>query len=114
MTLSKIFIVSQTVAKSSSASWSTAFEPQGEDPLLVKATVVRRFLIISIIDTLTVRTVLPAVSRPVHEAIGESVPHLEIVIKTQVSPVVVLEEGVDLRVGVRLCVSSMEGRLKRV
>ena len=73
-----------------------------------------RFLVIDIVDTLAVRTILPAVSRPVHETIGESVPHLKIVIKTQVSLVVVLEEGVDLRVGFRLCVSSMEGRLKRV
>ena len=96
MTLSKIFIVSQTVAKSSSASWSTAFEPQGEDPLLVEATVVRRFLIIGIIDTLTVRTVLPAVARPVHEAIGESVPHLKVVVQSQISLVVMLEDGIDL------------------
>ena len=73
-----------------------------------------RFLVIDIVDTLAVRTILPAVSRPVHETIGESVPHLKIVIQSQVSLVIVLQEGIDLRVGVRLCVSSMEGPLECV
>ena len=61
-----------------------------------------RFLVIDIVDTLAVRTILPAVARPVHEAIGESVPHLKVVIQPQVTLVVMLEQGVDLRVGVRL------------
>ena len=55
-----------------------------------------RFLVIDIVDTLAVRTILPAVARPVHEAIGENIPHLKIVVHSQISLVVMLEDGIDL------------------
>ena len=75
MTLIKIFISPQAVAKSSLAGWPTTFEPQREDPLRMEGTIVGD-IVICIIDTLQVGTLLSAVISPVHKTIGELVPQL--------------------------------------
>ena len=67
-----------------------------------------------IIDTLLTGTLVSAVTRPEHKTIAQYIPHLEIVIESQVSSIIMSEEGVHLSVGVRFEVSSVEGQMKRV
>ena len=65
-------------------------------------------IIIGIIDTLLVGTFVSAMISPVHETVGELVPHLEIVIHAKISFVIMAENGVDLGVGIGFRVSAVE------
>ena len=60
------FIGSETLTKCSFALGSTTLEPEREDPLGMKATVVGHFFIIVIIDTLIVGAALSSVTSSVH------------------------------------------------
>ena len=69
---------------------------------------------IVIIDTFIVCTFVSAVTRPVHETITQYVPHLKIVVESQVSLIIMSEDGIHLAIRVRSEISSVEGRVERV
>ena len=108
------FIGSETLTKCSFALGSTTLEPEREDPLGMKATVVGHFFIVGIVDTLVEGTVLSSMTSPVHETICQHIPHLHVVVESKISCVIILEDCVHLRVGIRLEISSVEGLLERV
>ena len=105
--LNKI-IRSEALTKGSFAMGSTTFEPQREDPLGMKATVVGHFFIVGIVDTLVEGTVLSSMTSPVHETICQHIPHLHVVVESKISGIIMFEESVHLSVGVRLEVSIAE------
>ena len=107
------FIGSETLTKCSFALGSTTLEPEREDPLGMEAAVVGHF-IVGIIDTLVKGTVLSSMTSPVHETICQHIPHLHVVVESKISCVIILEDCVHLRVGIRLEISSVEGLLERV
>ena len=84
----------------------------------MEATVVGGYIsvmgIIIIIDTLVVGTLVSAMARPVHQTITQFVPHLKIVIQSQVSLIIMCEDGIHLAIRVRSEISSVEGRVERV
>ena len=84
----------------------------------MEGTVVWRYIIVIIMgiisDTLIVGTLVSAVPSPVHETITQYIPHLQIVIKAEVSFVIMCEDSVHLSIWVRFEVSSVEGRVERV
>ena len=108
------FIGSETLTKCSFALGSTTLEPEREDPLGMKATVVGHFFIVGIVDTLVEGTVLSSMTSPVHETICQDIPHLHVVVESKISGIIMFEESVHFSVGVRRKVSSMEGLLERV
>ena len=73
----------------------------------MEGTIVRE-IIICFIDTLLVGTLLSAMISPVHKAIGELVPQLEIVKHPKISFVIMAENGINLGVGIGFCVSAVE------
>ena len=70
-----------------------------------------REIVICFIDTLLVGTLLSAMISPVHKAIGELVPQLEIVKHPEISFVIMAENGIDLRVGIWFRVRAVERSL---
>ena len=69
---------------------------------------------IIIIDTLVVGTLVSAMARPVHQTITQFVPHLKIVVESQVSLIIMCKDGIHLAIRVRSEISSVEGRVERV